>query len=106
MAAASQTSRRPRAARIRWDRVSRTALLFALVLLLYLAISPLRSLLADLHLSAERHAQLRALQRTAAALATTERRLQEPTTNDTEARNLGYVRQGERPYVVRGLPNN
>ena len=106
VAAASHPQTRPRPARIRWDRVSRVALLFALVVLLYLAISPLRSLLGDLHLSAERHAELRALQRTAAALAATERRLGQASTSAAEARNLGYIRPGEREYVVRNLPNN
>jgi hypothetical protein len=81
-------------------------MLFALVVLLYLAISPVRSLLADFHLSAQRHAQVSALQRTASELAAQERALALPSTRETEARNLGLVLRGEHPYVVRGLPNN
>jgi cell division protein FtsB len=81
-------------------------MLFALVVLLYLAISPVRSLISDLQLSAERHAQIRSLQRTAAALAAEERNLQQPSTSNAEARNLGYVQPGEKPYIVLGLPNN
>jgi hypothetical protein len=78
----------------------------ALVVLLYLAISPVRSLIADFHLSAQRHAQLDALRRQAASLAAEERALKLPGTPGIEDRNLGLVRAGEQPYVVYGLPNN
>jgi cell division protein FtsB len=94
------------ASRIRWDRVGRVAMLCALVVLLYLAISPLRSLVADFHLSAQRHAQLGALQRQARELAAEQRLLEDPGTPQIEARSLGLVRPGEHEYVVNGLPNN
>ena len=71
---AARARSRP-AARIRWDRVGRVAMLFALVVLLYLAISPVRSLIADLHLAAARRAQVVQLQQKAAALAAEERDL-------------------------------
>jgi Tfp pilus assembly protein PilX len=106
MAAAPQARRPTRSARVRWDRVSRVALLFALAVLLYLAISPVRSLMSDLHLQAQKRAQLRSLQRAHAAFVDTERSLRRPATSDVEARNLGLVRPGEREYVVSGLPNN
>jgi cell division protein FtsB len=94
------------AARIRWDRVGRVAMLCALLVLLYLAISPVRSLIADVHVSAARSAQLHSLRRQAAALATEQRLLQDPGTPQIEARNLGLVRPGEHEFVVSGLPNN
>ena len=81
-------------------------MLFALVVLLYLAISPVRLLFADLHLTAERRAQVVQLQQKAAALAAQERDLMLPSTRETEARNLGLVRRGEHGYVVSGLPGN
>jgi hypothetical protein len=81
-------------------------MLFALVVLLYLAISPVRSLIADLHLNAQRRAQVVVLQQQAAELASQKRALMLPSTRETEARNLGLVRAGEHPYVVSGLPNN
>ncbi len=81
-------------------------MLFALVVLLYLAISPVRSLIADFHLSAQRRAQVVVLERKAAALAAEESNLALASTRETEARNLGLVRAGEHPYVVSGLPNN
>jgi len=77
-------------------------MLCALVVLLYLAISPLRSLVADFHLSA----QLGALQREARELAQEQRLLEDPGTAQIEARSLGLVRPGEHEYVVNGLPNN
>jgi hypothetical protein len=91
---------------VRWDRVSRIALLFALAVLLYLAISPLRSLMSDLHLEAQKRAQLHALAREQGALLAIERELRQPSTSDAEARNLGLVRPGEHEFVVSGLPKN
>jgi Tfp pilus assembly protein PilX len=81
-------------------------MLFMLVVLLYLAISPVRSLIADFHLSAQRQAQLRQLERQGAALADQEHALSQPGTRSVEARNLGLVRPGEREYVVYGVPDN
>jgi hypothetical protein len=81
-------------------------MLFALVLLLYLAISPVRSLIADVALSAQRHAQLDALRHQAAVLAAEHRALGLGSTPVLEARNLGLVRPGERSFVLYGLPNN
>jgi hypothetical protein len=95
-----------RQARVRWDRVGRVALLFALAVLLYLAISPVRSLISDIHMAAQRHAQLDALERQHAALVATERSLHQHSTDDIEARRLGLVRPGEHEYVVTGLPSN
>ena len=104
--APQQRSQQQRSPRIRWDRVSRAAMLFALIVLLYLAISPVRALFADLHLSAERRAELQALQRTAQTLAAEQQTLQNANTNDAEARHLGFVRPGERAYYIKNLPPN
>jgi hypothetical protein len=81
-------------------------MLVTLIVLLYLAISPIRSLISDFHLSAERQSQLRELQRRGAALALQEHALSLPGTRKVEARNLGLVVPGEREYVVYGLPDN
>jgi hypothetical protein len=91
---------------VRWDRVSRVAMLAALFLLLYLAISPVRTLLGEMHLSSERQAQLQTLRHQAAVLTATEHALQSSATSDVEARNLGLVAPGEHEYIVNGLPNN
>ncbi len=81
-------------------------MLFALLVLLYLAISPMRALVADVSLSAQRHAQLQSLQRQAATLAAEKRALAAPSTRQIQARNLGLVRPGEQEYVVAGEPDN
>jgi hypothetical protein len=81
-------------------------MLLVLVVLAYLYISPVRSLLADLHAAAGRHGQVVALERTAAQLHAQEQALERPSTVEIEARNLGLVRPGEREYVVSGLPDN
>jgi hypothetical protein len=81
-------------------------MLFVLVVLAYLYISPVRTLLSDLHQAAGRHRQVVALEGVARRLHAQERTLAAPSTLEIEARNLGLVRQGEREYVVRGLPDN
>jgi hypothetical protein len=91
---------------MRWDRVGRAAMLFVLIVLAYLYISPVRGLLSDLHEAASRHAQVVALERTAGQLRAQEQLLARPSTLEIEARNLGLVRPGEREYVVSGLPND
>ena len=89
---------------MRWDRVSRAAMLFVIGVLLYLYISPVRGLIGDLHEEAARHAQVVAIERTGVALRLQERALLRPST--VEARGVGLVRPGEREYVVSGLPHN
>ena len=81
-------------------------MLFVLVSLLYLAISPIRSLISEMHLSAQRTAQLHQLQRTANDLAGQIHALSQASTAGAEARNLGYVRPGEHEFVISGLPGN
>ncbi len=81
-------------------------MLFVLVVLAYLYISPIRLLISDLHVAALRHRQVVALERTTAGLRAQEQALARPSTLEIEARNLGLVRPGEREYVVSGLPDN
>ena len=106
MAAAPPDPKHSRPARIRWDRVSRVAMLFVLVVLLYLAISPIRSLISEVHLSAQRNAQLHALRQTASELAAQIHSLSQASTAAAEAHNLGYVAPGEHEFVISGLPGN
>ena len=96
----------PAPAKIRWDRVSRMALLFTLVVLLYLAISPIRSLISDFNLSSQRRAQLNALQIRYAQLQREQRALSSPMAPTLEARSLGLLKHGEHGYVIYGLPPN
>lgn len=48
---------------------------------------------------------VRSLTRQNAVLTQQEKALNDPATIVREARVLGMVRPGERPYVVTGLPN-
>ena len=101
MASARHASRLPA---IRWDRVGRCALLavFAGIVLLYLG--PARSLLAAWGQSKARSGEVRALQREHDHLEARKRALEKPGVMEQEARRLGYVKPGERAYVIRGLP--
>ena len=90
--------------RIRWDRISRYALLIVFAGLLFLYVNPARSYVNTLRESHHRAAQVRALEREHSALKARERALVNPHTVEAEARRLGMVRPGERAFVVRGLP--
>lgn len=93
-------------AKIRWDRISRYALLIVFAGLLFLYVNPARSYINTLRESADRQAQVRALEREHSALEARERALVNPHVVEAEARRLGMVRPGERPFVVRNLPRS
>lgn len=103
--AAATTSRRPPAAGIRWDRISRYGLLIVFVLLLALYIGPLRAYVHTLQESKQRQSEVSALEGEHRRLEARKRELGDPAVVESEARRLGMVRPGERPFVVRGLPN-
>jgi cell division protein FtsB len=89
---------------IRWDRVSRVAMLVVLLGILGLYIGPARSYWATLHeASARRHA-VALLQRENAHLKARRARLRNPAALESEARRMGMVRPGERSYVLEHLP--
>jgi cell division protein FtsB len=87
-------------ARVRWDRVGRVGLLvvFAIVVALYaehtVTYFSTRSQ-ADTQLSI-----VHRLTKENVALAKQERALNDPATIERDARVLGMVRPGERPYVI------
>jgi cell division protein FtsB len=89
---------------IRWDRVSRYGLLVVFAGLLFLYVNPARSYLNTVRESHHRQAQLHALQREHDTLLRREHALADPHVVEAEARRLGMVLPGERPYIVRGLP--
>lgn len=104
MAAASTSRSRPAPATIRWDRLSRYGLLIVLVGMLVLYVNPLRNYVSTLQESKQRQAEVSALEREHSALEARKRALGNPDVVEAEARRLGMVRPGERPFVVRGLP--
>ena len=94
-----------RAARVRWDRISRYALLLVFVVLVLLYIGPARSYIHTVSESNARSGQVRALEREHARLEARKRALADPAVIEAAARRLGMVRPGERPFVVRNLPH-
>lgn len=104
MAAASTTRARPVPATIRWDRLSRYGLLIVFVVLVVLYVNPLRNYVSTLQESKRRAAEVSVLEREQKVLEARKRALGNPDVVEAEARRLGMVRPGERPFVVRGLP--
>jgi cell division protein FtsB len=106
---ASRARARPRAvpggARgIRWDRVSRVALLVVLLGILALYIGPARSYLATMGEAKHRRAEVSQLKRENARLRARRAALRSSASLEREARRLGMVRAGERSYSVKHLP--
>jgi cell division protein FtsB len=89
---------------IRWDRVGRYALLGTLMVILLLYVSPALHWLQQSRTDAEQHQQLRELTRENRALKRRVSRLHDPRALEREARRMGLVQRGERPYVIEDLP--
>ena len=80
------------------------ALLLVLGGLVYLYVSPARSYLATFRDAREKREEVRRLQREHDRLLQRRRALERPSVIELEARKLGMIRPGERPYVITGLP--
>ena len=93
-----------RAAGIRWDRVGRVALLVVLFGIVVLYAGPARSYVATMHEAKQRRAELRRLQDENRRLRARRAELRRPSALEREARRLGMVKPGERPYVIEHLP--
>jgi hypothetical protein len=88
--------------RVRWDRIGRVSLLvvFAIVIGLYI-----QHTVSYFSTRAEADQQLsivHQLVKSNAALAKQQAALENPATVELEARQLGMVKPGERPYVLIG----
>src|ERR1700684_4713547 len=107
MSALSSTSRTrtsgssvPMAARVRWDRVGRVAMLCVLVALVYLYASAGVHMLSTWRQSRRDWAAVGAMEREHRQLALQHEALGTQGTLETEARRLGMMRKNEQPYVV------
>jgi cell division protein FtsB len=108
--AAAATAARPRprsrprshAARpaIQWQKVGRLALLFTLFVIVLLYIRPVTHWLQQRSTAAHSQADLRDLQREHDRLEARLKQLSGPGAVEHEARKMGMVRQGEKPYVI------
>jgi cell division protein FtsB len=92
------------AARIRWDRIGRWALIGVFVGVLYLYIGPARTFVSTYLEAKQKRADVAALQAENRRLRARRAALTRPSAQEREARRLGMVRAGEKEYVVRGLP--
>jgi cell division protein FtsB len=95
---------RQAATRVRWDRVGRVALLVTLGIVVCLYIEPALSLLNTWRAERRQANVVHQLLRSNAALERQVKSLNRPSTVVADARTLGMVRSGEKPYVILGLP--
>jgi hypothetical protein len=94
------------AARVRWDRVGRVAMLCVLVALVYLYASAGVHMLSTWRQSRRDDAAVVSMEREHRLLVHQRDALTGAGTLETEARQLGMMKNGEQPYVVSGLPDN
>ncbi len=105
MATASAPARRTPRARpgrggVRWDKVSRAALLGTLGVILMLYISPAKHWVETSSAARQQKGELRDLSAENRKLRQRVRTLRDPGALEEEARRLGMVREGERSYVI------
>jgi cell division protein FtsB len=89
---------------IRWDRLGRVFLLAVLFVILLMYVSPLTRWVTQKNTAASDTTELRQLEVTNQDLRSKLQQLQSPQALELKARSLGMVKQGERSFVVEGLP--
>jgi cell division protein FtsB len=92
--------------RVRWDRVGRVALVIVLGIVALLYIQHAIAYLQARSEADHQQAIVRHLEQQNAALVRQQNQLNDPATIVKDARQLGMVWMGERPYSVTGLPNH
>jgi cell division protein FtsB len=95
---------RQAAERVRWDRVGRVALLVTLGIVVCLYIQPALSIFNTWRAERQQANVVHQLLSSNAALERQVKSLNRTSTIITDARALGMVRSGEKPYVVLGMP--
>lgn len=105
MASATAARRRSPSAHsrpaIQWHKVGRLALLFMLFVILLLYIRPVAHWIQQRSTAAHSTADLRDLQAEHDRLKTRLEQLSATGGIEREARKMGMVRRGERPYVIQ-----
>lgn len=94
------------AARIRWDRVGRIAMLCLLVALLYLYLSAGIRIYSTYREAHGDRVALATLEHEHAELVRQHEALGRRGTLEEEARRLGLMHSSEQPYVITGLPGD
>jgi cell division protein FtsB len=90
--------------RVRWERVGRVGLLVVLAIVVGLYVEHTLSYFATRSEANQQQAIVNRLAHQNAQLARQVKSLKDPSTIVSQARALGMVRPGERPYVVTGQP--
>jgi hypothetical protein len=107
MASASVSARTARpAARVRWDRLGRVAMLCVLVALAYLYLSAGVHLLSTWREARGDSAKVATMRHENKLLKDKHEALGRRGTVEAEARRLNMMKPNERPYIITGLPNN
>lgn len=96
---------RPPRLRVRWERVGRYGLVVVFAIVIGLYAQHTLSYLSTRSVAGQQQATVSRLQRQNAALLGQERALNDPATIVSQARKLGMVRPGERPYTITGMPS-
>jgi cell division protein FtsB len=89
--------------RVRWDRAGRIGLLVVLAVVIGLYVQHTLSYMSTKSQSDQQQAIVNRLSHQNAVLEREQKSLSDPSTIVKDARELGMVRPGERPYVVIGL---
>jgi cell division protein FtsB len=89
---------------IQWHKVGRLALLFTLFVIVLLYIRPVAHWVQQRQTAAHSQADLRDMQRERDRLQARLRELSGPGAIEREARQMGMVRRGERPFVIEQTP--
>jgi cell division protein FtsB len=90
--------------RLRWDRVGRIGLLVVLGVVLALYVQHTLSYFATRSQANQALATVHQLTRANRMLEREQAMLHDPATIIRDARALGMIEPGERPYVITGLP--
>jgi type II secretory pathway pseudopilin PulG len=94
------------AARVRWDKLGRIAMLCVLVVLAYLSLSAGVSVFKAWREAKQDSANVLYLEHQNKALETQRNMLSTRSSLEGRARQLDWAHPGEQPYVVKGLPPN
>jgi cell division protein FtsB len=101
-----RTKRGGPATRIDWDRLGRIVLVLVLFAVLLSYLGPTLHLVGTWRDSRGERQNVAELRQENTALRQRSAALNDPDAIEREARDLGMVSAGERPYVIRGLPDN
>ena len=96
---------RPHRLRVRWERVGRYGLLVVFGIVMALYVQHTLSYLSTRSVANQQRATMQRLARQNQALLRQQKSLNDPATIVSQARALGMVRPGERPYAITGTPS-